>query len=85
MQRQSSAILSSLTPQARLPSWFEWGALGVRKLARDTRAVFDILAAWEERRYQRRALAALDEHALKDIGLNQVDVWRETRRPFWKD
>ncbi|HSC85457.1 MAG TPA: DUF1127 domain-containing protein [Pseudomonas sp.] len=34
---------------------------------------------------QRRRLAMLDEHALKDIGLSRGDVMQESERPFWDD
>jgi uncharacterized protein YjiS (DUF1127 family) len=33
--------------------------------------------------HQRRDLRRLDDHMLKDIGLNRVDVDRETHRSFW--
>ena len=33
--------------------------------------------AWSERIRQRRALQALDDSALKDIGLSRADVMRE--------
>ena len=32
---------------------------------------------------QRRALARLDDAALKDIGLSRADVASELRRPLW--
>ena len=32
---------------------------------------------------ERRNLAALSEHSLKDIGLSRADVEYELRRPFW--
>ncbi|HCI08365.1 DUF1127 domain-containing protein [bacterium] len=31
----------------------------------------------------RRALAALDDAALKDVGLTRHDATREAARPFW--
>lgn len=34
---------------------------------------------------QRRQLAALDEHALKDLGLSRADIEAEISRPFWDD
>ena len=38
-----------------------------------------VLSVWQER----RALARLDERALKDLGLSRADVYREaTRLPF---
>jgi len=42
-------------------------------------ALRSIHATWR----QRRALAALDAAALKDIGLTERDVHREIRRPIW--
>ena len=32
---------------------------------------------------ERRALALLDERALKDIGYTPGDAWAEAHRPFW--
>ena len=39
---------------------------------------------WLERRRQRRALLALDDKLLKDIGLGPSDAWREAHKPFWR-
>jgi uncharacterized protein YjiS (DUF1127 family) len=36
--------------------------------------LFAWFRAWLERRRQRRTLAALDERALRDIGLNRYDI-----------
>ncbi|WP_447592295.1 DUF1127 domain-containing protein [Aquipseudomonas campi] len=43
------------------------------------------LRRWWQLAEQRRRLAALDERALKDIGLSRADVEQESRRPFWDD
>jgi uncharacterized protein YjiS (DUF1127 family) len=40
---------------------------------------------WAERLRQRRALLALNDHALKDIGLSYADAWQEGRKPFWRE
>ncbi|MCE3250458.1 MAG: putative conserved small protein [Geminicoccaceae bacterium] len=40
---------------------------------------------WQELARQRRALAALSDHMLKDLGLTRVDALREAGRPFWDD
>lgn len=32
---------------------------------------------------ERRALLALSDHALKDIGLSRADAYREASRPLW--
>lgn len=37
-----------------------------------------------ERGRQRRALAELDEHLLRDIGLNRGVVAREVQKYFWQ-
>lgn len=33
---------------------------------------------------QRRDLAQLSEHSLRDIGLTRADVTHETGKPFWR-
>jgi uncharacterized protein YjiS (DUF1127 family) len=33
----------------------------------------------------RRALARLDDHLLRDIGLNDGRATREAAKPFWQD
>jgi uncharacterized protein YjiS (DUF1127 family) len=50
---------------------------GMRLLARYRR--------WQVLAKQRRELARLSDHMLKDIGLSRVDALREARRPFWDD
>ena len=46
-------------------------------------AVIDYIDACLETRRQRRALAVMDNHQLKDIGLNRADVDGEASRSFW--
>jgi len=46
--------------------------------------VVRVLGAWVDRRRQRRHLAALDDGALKDIGLTRADVRMELEKPFWR-
>lgn len=36
------------------------------------------------RAQQRRDLAALSEHSLRDIGLSRSDVDAEIQKPFWR-
>ena len=43
------------------------------------------LAAWETRRRGRHALARLDDHLLRDIGLTPDCRAEELRRSFWQD
>jgi uncharacterized protein YjiS (DUF1127 family) len=47
-------------------------------------AVWGVMG-WAERARQRRALLALDEWMLKDIGLSRADVRREYDKPFWRE
>ena len=49
------------------------------------RAVWCQFKRWHELARQRRQLAALDEAALKDIGLSRADALQEVERPFWDD
>jgi len=43
-----------------------------------------LIARWIERTRQRKALAALDDHQLRDIGVTRVDAARECGKPFWR-
>ena len=46
--------------------------------------LIDTVAIWIVRRHQRRALAALDDHLLNDVGLSREQARREAAKPFWK-
>jgi uncharacterized protein YjiS (DUF1127 family) len=48
------------------------------------RRMFDLLAAWQERRRQRDRLQRLDDRLLKDIALTRADIEREIRKRFWR-
>ena len=39
---------------------------------------------WHERSRQRRDLAQLSDHMLRDIGLSRAEVWVERGKPFWR-
>ena len=39
---------------------------------------------WLERARQRRQLAELSDHMLRDIGLTRADAWAESDKPFWR-
>jgi len=47
-------------------------------------AAWMLISSWVERSRQRQALAALDDHSLRDIGITRVDAARECEKPFWK-
>lgn len=42
------------------------------------------VSLWRHRFRSRRDLADLDEHLLRDIGLDTVQVRSEVDKPFWK-
>jgi uncharacterized protein YjiS (DUF1127 family) len=46
--------------------------------------LIDWVIAAMERGRQRRALAALSDYQLHDIGLSRSDVAGETAKPFWR-
>jgi uncharacterized protein YjiS (DUF1127 family) len=43
------------------------------------------LLRWHELARQRRALLALSDDILRDIGITRAEAEREARRPFWSD
>jgi len=47
--------------------------------------LLDLLSTWLQRARERRALHALDEGMLKDIGLTRADIEFEAHKPFWRD
>ena len=42
------------------------------------------ITAWHDRARTRARLAELDEHMLRDIGLDPAVVDYEIRKPFWR-
>ena len=45
---------------------------------------YEQVLSWLERVHQRRQLAQLSDHMLKDIGLSRADVEVEVAKPFWR-
>lgn len=41
------------------------------------------LTKWSERRRTRAHLKALDDHLLRDVGLDRMTAHREANRKFW--
>lgn len=54
-------------------------------VTRGTAAMGQMLRAWRHRRATRRALARLDAHMLRDIGLSSHSAADEIAKPFWRD
>jgi uncharacterized protein YjiS (DUF1127 family) len=48
-------------------------------------ASLQTLQMWYERSRQRRRLARLDEHLLRDIGVDRLVAMKEASKPFWRD
>lgn len=55
---------------------------GARRFAE--RAFGEVLGMIERHR-QRRSLAALDDHLLRDVGLSRTEARRETDKAFWQE
>jgi uncharacterized protein YjiS (DUF1127 family) len=45
----------------------------------------DGMLLWRERHRQRRALAGLSDHVLKDLGLSRCDAGQESGKRFWQN
>lgn len=52
-----------------------------RKVQRGWMTLMD----WRQRHRERAELRLLDDRTLKDVGLTRSDVWRECRKPFWRE
>jgi len=52
----------------------------VRRVAHGTRT---LVMLWARRMQQRRELASMDARMRRDIGVDRLEVGRETRKPFW--
>jgi uncharacterized protein YjiS (DUF1127 family) len=69
----STPARGARTAQGLWPAIWPWAA-----------AALDRLLGWHELARQRRALLALDDRMLKDIGITRADAEREASRPFWR-
>lgn len=56
----------------------------VRAAARAMWGAIEKIMEWEDRRRQRIALQALDDHLLQDIGVSRVEADSEGCKPFWR-
>lgn len=48
------------------------------------RRIIKKINTWRVRSQQRKQLASLSEHMLKDMGLTRYEVNKELDKPFWK-
>lgn len=67
-------MAQSITRLGRQRSWAIRGWL---------KAAVSTMALWVERRGSRRALAALEEDPLRDVGLTRAAPRRESAKPIW--
>jgi uncharacterized protein YjiS (DUF1127 family) len=44
----------------------------------------NVLAVWERRARERKALAEMSNHMLKDLGISRLDAQREAQKAFWR-
>lgn len=51
---------------------------------RMARGLLTIIGTWIQHSRQRRALANLDDHLLRDIGVSRSEATREIDKPFWR-
>ncbi len=56
----------------------------LRRLPAMLGGVVDTVLGWLERERERRQLAALDHHLLRDIGITRCDALEEANKPFWR-
>ncbi len=55
----------------------------VAAMGRALQGALERVWGWHERSRQRRALGALTDAQLKDIGLSRAEASRESGKPFW--
>lgn len=71
-------------PAERRGAQASWLAIEASAGGAAWRALVAWLQAAHARRCQRVALAALDDAALRDIGLSRHQAEREAAKPFWR-
>ena len=72
----STRVVASRSPVARATAVVAGGWLA---------QAYEQALGWLERAHQRRHLAMLSDHMLKDIGLTRADVEAESSKPFWRE
>ena len=75
-----AAILRGWAPRAPAPEARRWREIASERLV----ALFNHVADWHDRAKSRRALLAMDDHALRDIGVDRATADYEGNLPFWR-
>jgi uncharacterized protein YjiS (DUF1127 family) len=65
-------------------TWSTWRPNVRREPIHPFVAAWILIANWVARTRQRRALAELDDHMLRDIGITRVEAARESQKVFWR-
>jgi uncharacterized protein YjiS (DUF1127 family) len=55
-----------------------------KRQRRGVAAIAEMVLRWHERARERRALMALSDHMLRDIGLSGAEAHGEAAKPFWR-
>ncbi|HSR71817.1 MAG TPA: DUF1127 domain-containing protein [Kiloniellales bacterium] len=66
------------------PTFAKAGRTPRREPGSPLRRILDRLLLWQARAAERRQLAEMSDHLLKDMGLTRADVSRECAKPFWR-
>ena len=61
-----------------------YSAWRAQRHIRPLAAAWLLVSSWIERSRQRKALAALNDHELRDIGITRVEAAREAEKRFWR-
>jgi uncharacterized protein YjiS (DUF1127 family) len=61
-----------------IPRPIRWRTAPVR------RRMLALIRLWQRRLRERRALAAMDDRGLRDVGLTRYDAHYEASKPFWR-
>jgi uncharacterized protein YjiS (DUF1127 family) len=67
-----------------LPAQPRLGRLWLAWLTTRARALLDGVSVWLERSRQRRQLAGMNDHMLRDIGISRSMAFVETQKWFWQ-
>lgn len=76
-------MTSTTMPMAPRPATVRSGGISGSIRGKALRAA-DAVLTWLQRDRDRRALQALDDRLLRDIGISRSDVEQEVTKPFWR-
>jgi uncharacterized protein YjiS (DUF1127 family) len=77
-----NTIELSVSSAARIGERLAGARRAIRGIAE---LINDTLALWDLRARSRRDLARMDEHLLRDVGLDPLEARREANKPFWRE